>query len=341
MTDAAPTVYVLTGEDEYAIAQQVANLQAKLGDASIAEMNTTRLDGATYNPDQLLTVAGAMPFLARRRLVILSNPLAKLANSQPAREKFRKQLEQIPPTTALVLIEYRTLTRPQDRKDPKKVHWLERWAEDHPNFALFKNFPAPKGGELTKRIMKLAEEAGGKIDGQAAGRLAVLVDEDIRLAAQEIDKLLAYVNYTRTITSEDVEAVTADSNEGDVFTLVDQLSARNGREALNELHRLMEYNDYYALFGMIVRQFRLLIQSREILDGGGQKGDIQRVLKQHPFVAEKLAGQSQRFSVAELETAYHRLVEVDQAVKTSRAPDNLALEFFIASFTTAPDQHLI
>jgi DNA polymerase-3 subunit delta len=339
MADAVPCVYILNGEDDYAIEQAVAEMLASLGDPVTADMNTTRLDGATYNPDQLLTVAGAMPFLARRRLVILTNPLAKL-NSEPAREKFRGQLEKIPASTALVLVHNKLLTSKKDLRE-KKLHWLERWAQKHPERALVKTFPAPEGPEMIERLIKMARAAGGSIDPDAADLLAGLMDGNLRVAALEIDKLLAYVNYKHPIHFEDVQAVTADINQGDVFELVDALSARNGQRAMGMLTRLMEYNSYYELFGMIVRQFRLLILAREVIDQGGRKEQIQAVLSLHPFVAGKLDGQARRFQMNELEEAYRRLVQVDETVKTSQAPEALALEYFISAFIAAPEQSLV
>jgi DNA polymerase-3 subunit delta len=312
-------------------------MQASLGDASIAEMNTTRMDGQTYNPDQLLSIAAAMPFLARRRMVILTNPLAKVTNSDAARDKFRKSIEKLPESTMLVLVQNDTLPRTKD----KKPHWLERWVDDHPGYALIKAFPPPRGAELVDRIQKQAQAAGGRIDGDAAQHLAQLVDGDLRVAHQEIDKLLAYVNYKRPISFEDVDLLTADTAEGDVFALVDALSARQGQRAMSMLHRLLESSDYYALFGMLARQFRLLIQAREVIDSGGSQGDIQRLVRVAPFVARKLDEQARRFRMPELETAHRRLLEMDEAVKTSKATGELALEFFVSAFTAAPEQTIL
>lgn len=343
MTGAVPTVYILNGDDDYAIEQELAKMFAGLGDPVTADMNTTRLDGATYNLDQLLTVAGALPFLARRRLVILTNPLAKL-NSEPVREKFRSQLEKIPPTTALALVQNKLLTSKQDRKN-HKVHWLERWAEkwnhEHPGAVLVKTYPTPEGAELVDRIIKMARAAGGSMDPDAADLLAGLVDGNLRIAALEVDKLMAYVNYGRAIHFEDVQAITADTNQGDVFDLVDALSSQNGPRAMGMLTRLLEYNSYYELFGMVVRQFRLLIMAREVIDQGGRKEQIQAALKIHPYVAEKMDAQARRFQINDLEEAYRRLALVDEAVKTSQAPEDLALEYFVSAFIAAPGKSLI
>ena len=342
MGDPHPIVYLLHGEDELAIAHFVDELERKLGDPATASMNTTRLDGNSFNLDQLPSIANALPFLAPRRLVILSHPTARLNPPKEkeakkkfieAQKKFTDALDKIPTTTALVLIEHRLLT--DDKKtDQSKVHWLERWAIEHKDKAFIRAFRAPKGAEMVKRILDMAKKAGGQIAPEAAGLLAAQVDNDPRLAEQEIEKLLAYVNYRRPVDIDDVEAVTTDTGQGDIFTLVDALGSRDGQRAMAMLQRLLEYQDYFNIFPMIVRQFRLLIQARESMESGKQKADIQRELRLHPYVAEKVLGQARRFTLPELELIYHRLIEVDEAVKTSQMPDRLALETFVSAFTS-------
>jgi DNA polymerase-3 subunit delta len=335
MGETAPIIYLLNGEDEYAIAEYVNELERKLGDPATAALNTTRLDGNAFSLDQLPSIANALPFLARRRLVILTHPLARLSGpgAKEAQKRFTDLLEKIPATTALVLVENRQLTSDKDREKGKH-HWLESWALEHKEITLVQVFRAPKGAEMIKRIQRTAKDTGGQISLEAAELLASLVDNDPRLADKEVEKLLAYVNYKRPIDYDDVQAVTTDTSQGDIFALVDALGAQNGRQAMGMLQRLLEYQDYYSIFGMIVRQFRLLILAREVIDRGGQKGDIQRELHQHPYVAEKLLGQARRFALPELERVYRRLVEIDEAVKTSQMPDRLALETFVSAFTT-------
>src|SRR5512147_2836430 len=94
-----PVVYLLHGDDEYAISRFVTGLEASLGDAATASMNITRLDGRTFNLDNLYAVTSALPFLAARRLVILTHPSERLKSSPAAQQKFLSQLEKVPPTT--------------------------------------------------------------------------------------------------------------------------------------------------------------------------------------------------------------------------------------------------
>jgi DNA polymerase-3 subunit delta len=84
---------------------------------------------------------------------------------------------------------------------------------------------------------------------------------------------------------------------------------------------------------MVVRQFRLLIQAREILDSRGTHNDVARMLGVHPFVAEKAAQQAARFSIESLEYIYHKLLTIDEGVKTSQITLDLAMDTLVAELT--------
>ncbi len=333
MAGATPVVYLLHGEDEYAIAQFVSEMEKRVGDPASAALNITRLEGNEFNLDDLLSIASAMPFLANRRLVVLMEQLKRLS-VPTARERFKEQLGKVPPTTALVIVEHHTLTPEADRRKDK-IHWLEKWALGQGERVYLRNFPLPKGAMMVRRIQEQAHQAGGQITPQAAELLSSLVEGDPRLADQEIHKLLAYVNYMRPVEPDDVELLTADLGQGNIFAMVDALGNQNGRLAMGMLNRLLEQQEPILIFGMVVRQFRLLLLVREILDHGGSKGDIVRQLKVLPFVADKLVLQARHFSIPVLEAIYHRLLGIDEAIKTGKVPGDLALDTLVAALTSS------
>jgi DNA polymerase-3 subunit delta len=333
MAEAAPVIYVLHGEDEYQIAQFLSEMEARLGDPANAALNITRLEGSDFNLDQLPSIANTMPFLARRRLLILVGQLKRLT-SPAAQERFLAQLEKVPPTTALVIVEYSPLTTEADRRK-NKIHWMEKWAAQQGERVYLRAFQLPRGAMMARRIQEQARRAGGQISTQAAELLTSLVDGDPRLADQEIYKLLAYVNYKRPIEPDDVELLTADLGQGDIFAMVDALGNQNGRVALGMLHRLLEQQDPISIFGMVVRQFRLLLLARELLDNGENRADIARKLKVPGFVAEKLIVQARRFTLPVLEAIYRRLLDMDEATKTGRLPGDLALDTLFVALTSS------
>lgn len=329
MNDSPPVVYLFHGEDEFAIAQSVAELEARLGDAPVAEMNTTRLDGRVAGLEEVRMVAYAMPFLTPRRLVILSNPLARL-NSPALHEKFSALLDDLPASTGLVLTEYKTL---------KKDHWLLKWAEDAGKRAFIKAFSLRDSAAIARWIQERAKNAGGSFDPQAARLLAELVGEDTRLAYQEIEKLVAYTNGQRPVEAEDVDLLTAAEGKLENFALPNALREMDGRRALNVLHRMLEDEDPIMLLGSVAKQVRILLLAREVLDEGGGVNEVVTELTRHPslkisaYPARLAAGQAQQMAMADLEAIYRRLLEIDEAIKTSQIDGDVALDLFVTTFT--------
>ena len=126
MVEEGPEIYLFDGDDEFAINESIAKISSRLGDANIAEMNTTRMDGSSFTLSQLKDAVATVPFLASKRLVILSHPTSRLKD-KPEQEEFINYLSAEKPTSKLVLVEYDFLTNDRDRKDGR-LNWLEKWA---------------------------------------------------------------------------------------------------------------------------------------------------------------------------------------------------------------------
>ncbi|MBC8331642.1 MAG: DNA polymerase III subunit delta [Anaerolineae bacterium] len=329
---AKPVIYLLHGDDEFAIAQFVAEMERKLGDPATAQMNTIRLEKGKLALDELIMAVQSLPFLAERRLVIVYEPLSSL-KSAAMRERFQQILTNIPPTTALALVISRPLQSYQDKKK-NKLHWLQKWAADRGGRVYEKVFLTARGPELVRWLQKYTKSEGGELTPEGAAVLASLIGEDPRIAVQEINKLLAYVNYNRPIEPDDVEYLVAPVGSSDVFAMVDALGNRQGRQALRMLHQLFEEDAPLRLMGMVVRQFRLLIQTRELLDAGYRQDDIARELKTHRFVIGKIINQARNFSQSALETIYRELLAIDQAIKIGQMDGDIALDTFIARLAT-------
>ncbi len=306
------SILLLHGNDEFAIATRLAALQARL-DAATADMNFSRMDGRALDLEALHAALNAIPFLASRRLLILDHP-----SSQP-KDRLLELLEHCPPTTEVVLVETAIL---------KPDHWLMRWAQK--SNVTVEACILPRRWEMPRWIEAEAKRQGGQIETAAAMRLAEMVGEDTRQAAQEITKLLTYVDWQRPVTLTDVERLAVTTAHSNVFEFVDALAGGHGRQAQRILHRLLEEEDLLAVWGMILRQFRLLLLTREILEGGGGPPQVQNELLLHEFVAQKMTAQARRFSLTELESIYRNLLAIDEDAKTGQVPLEVALDALVA-----------
>ncbi|RME87213.1 MAG: DNA polymerase III subunit delta, partial [Anaerolineae bacterium] len=261
----SPPILFLYGNDDFAISRRLKEIRAELDDEPNADLNVTRLDGRTLSAETLQTALQTTPFLASQRLVLLENPSAACTTPQ-ARKRFLASLENIPPTSRLVMYEFvetRTYRDPRREAREDERHWLVKWGRKKDGVGL-ERYPLPTREEMSHWIIRETKRQGGDIEESAAGYLAGMVGQNTRQAAQEIAKLLAYVNWERTITLQDVEAVSVLTAQESIFDLVDALALGDGKKAQTTLHRLLEEEDPFRIFGMIVRQFRLLILAREV-----------------------------------------------------------------------------
>ena len=322
-----PNVFFLYGNDEFAITRRLKEFEADFPDSTSAEMNTARLDARVMSDDELNTAINAMPFLAPKRLALLANPSAKYG--KPAeRKKFEGFIEKVPDTARLVIHE---IIDPRDANN----HWLVKWSGKNNKLVKTQAFMLPRPWEMTGWIVNETKSQDGEIESAAAAKLAEMVGVDTRQAGQEIAKLLAYVNWERQIKVQDVETVSIVTAQESVFDFVDALAIGNGKSAQHLLHRLLENEDAFSLWGMVIRQFRLLLLAREVLDSHGGKEDVARALGVHPFVAEKITRQARGFTLPVLERIYHRLLEIDEGAKTGQVTLDLALDTLVVELTAS------
>lgn len=331
-TEKKPKVYLFFGNDELAMQKLVQGLLDKALDAAMGDMNISRFQ---ENPrvEDVRDAAYVMPLFSDRRLVLVTNA-ADWVKGSKNKESILKLMEGLPASTALVL----QLNLEIDRgawKDFAPTHWLRKWAKDQPAGSIYqKECSLPGIGQMPGLIMREAAEKKGAFSASAAQELAKAVGNDTLLASEEIDKLLTYVDFQRPVTAEDVRLLTPDVAPISVFDMVDAIGERNIPKAAQLLHRLLESEMPIPLFGMIIRQFRLLILAREVLDQGGRKQQIEKSLKLHPFVAEKVEKQATLFDLKQLNNIYHRLLTTDEALKTGLMEPKLAIEMFVSEIST-------
>lgn len=319
MSKPAPVVYLLHGEDDFGIKEFIHSMQDKLGDPSMAEMNTTWLEkGAGI--EAIRSAGSAVPFLAARRLVVTEDNAGRF-KSAADKEKFTAMLESLPQTTALALVEYKTLT---------EKNWLLKWAKGNKEHAYVRAYSVPQGAKMADWIRKQAAEQGGEFSFQAAALLAEGVQDSPRAAALEVDKLLAYVNYQRPVDVDDVEAAAAfGGGPVDYFAFLDAIAARNSRKAMDMLEKLLDERDHLGLFFSLVGHFRIVLQTREIYENGGQDQAVAKQLKIHPYRAKKMLAQARTLPLKTLEKMYLRLQSLDQEIKIGKIKPRLALETLV------------
>ena len=85
---------------------------------------------------------------------------------------------------------------------------------------------------------------------------------------------------------------------------------------------------------LIARQFNQLLQIKELTAAGKDKGAMASALKVPPFAVGKLTAQARAFTRDQILSWVTLCVETEEAVKTGRLSDRLAVELLIARRTS-------
>jgi DNA polymerase-3 subunit delta len=332
-------LYILHGEDELTRSEKLAQWKEKLGDPTIASLNTTVLDGRKVSWTDLIQACDALPFMGKRRLVIVEDFWSRFEPRKRQRPKgeqpkvsaadaafiqgLLEYLPRLPETTRLVFVESQALQKANPvfhalPADKKRVYVRE--------------FRPPSERNLGRWIERRMKAKGGTITSRAAQELARFVGTNLRQLDQELEKLLAYVNFQRPVTVEDVHKLVSAKQLSDVFDLVDAIGMRRSERAMRYLHELLDAGaPPMYLLSMIERQFRILLQVKELQVQGATVAKMQQALGiRHAFIIEKGVRQARNFSMARLESIYGQLADVEQAIKTGGIGDLVALDVLVA-----------
>ena len=316
-------LYLLHGENNLKREEALTALIRSTGlTDELRDLNMETLSGA-ITVGGLRRACDPIPFLGEARVVIVRGGLKNLTGD--AARSVAEYFEDLPPTTHLVFVEERKVSKRSIVY--KALDELDARIED---------FTLPNSRELPGWITTRVGSRGGRIDRRAAAQLAQNIGPKLRILDQEIQKLMLYVGDGEVIMPEDVQVMVPYIQAADViFNMVDAVGQRNPQNATIYLHRLLDAGEHpLGIFGMVVRQFRLLMQVRWMLDHRHSEREIISRLSLHPYVARKIRDQSRRFTLRQLRRAYRILMESDLSIKKGQIPPESALDLLMAQLTS-------
>lgn len=305
-------VYLLFGDEPYL----VGNYKKKLREAIAGDdtMNFNYFEGKNPDVREIISLADTMPFFAERRLILIDG--SGFFKSAP--EELVNYLPDLPDTVCLIFCESEVDKRNKLYKKVKDLGYaaelkkqdsdqLMRWAA---------GILGKDGKKITKQVMEYFLERTG---------------DDMENIRTELEKLICYTMGRDVITKEDVDAVGTVHVTNRIFEMVSAIVAGNTRKALDLYEDLLTLKEPpMRILFLIARQFNQLLQVKELLAAGMGKGDIASKIKVPPFAAGKLITQAKAFTREQILDYVELCVESEEAVKTGRMADRMAVELLIA-----------
>jgi DNA polymerase III delta subunit len=185
-------------------------------------------------------------------------------------------------------------------------------------------------------VQKQFEQAGVRVDHDAATRLVEIVHEDTLALGSEVVKIVTWAGGDSVGVAE-IERLATPSDETATFALVDSWGRRDAASLLSavEADRRLGVEPFVivAKLGEYVRRARAI---KALLDQDVGVRAIAERLSMKEFPARKQADQVAGFGQDELDAAVIRLAELDLALKGgSRVDPALELERALIQVTDA------
>ena len=204
----------------------------------------------------------------------------------------------------------------------------------------------------------LMQERGMSAAGMVMETLLAKVGEDHRLLRMEIEKLDVYLGERREVTGDDVDLMVSSSREVPAYEFCGAVAARDLGKAFVLLHRLeAQKASPIGIMAQLMNQFREMAVYRSAIQAGMARLDRRGYFESlnwtdetgqamameclggrmpAPFRQSLLAGQSMKFSVAELDRLLRMVAEAYHSQFRSSLPSFLQIELLVIRMLSAP-----
>ncbi len=290
-------------------------------------LNIIQLEGSDLNQEDFNKAVATYGFLSSRRLIIIDN-LSRNKNKVLI-DTVQNTLSELPEKENVVILWEDKNKSVRGRKTSDPVFGLKAGKG-----VIIYYYPLLKRPKLNQWVKNEITKRGSKIELKALALLLSLVGDDLWRMTSEIDKLVSYKQGS-VIDEDDVALLVRAKFDTDIFKLTDALATRDTVTALRLLDDQISSGVALPyILTMLIRQFRILLQTRDYLDAGNQPSRLASELGLHPFVANKAVLQSKYFTIKQLKKIYRGLLRLDEKLKSSGFNQRVFFDLFAIEATT-------
>lgn len=309
-------VYLLYGEERYLIRQYRDKLKRALADPDDT-MNFSNFEGEAINVKEIIDLAETLPFFAERRVIFIED--SKLFKK--GGDELGEYLGTMPETTYFVFIE----------EEVDKRSKLYKAVGKYGNAVEF-------GKQTDETLMRWIggriSREGKNITQAAYQSFIAKTGTDMQNIEKELEKLLCYTMEKSVIEPEDVEAITTEQISNKVFEMVDAIASHKQKHAMDLYYDLLALKEApMRILFLITRQFQILLTVKVMGNQGFGNKEIAAKAGCPEWAVRKYQGQAKAFSLDQIKQAIYDGVTYEEAVKTGKMNDQMAVELFIVQYS--------
>lgn len=309
-------IYLLYGEEAYLKRQYKEKLVKALVEPGDT-MNYGYFEGKKINVKEIIDLSETMPFFADRRLIVVENSGLFKGEGQ----ELADYLKELPETSYFIFVESEIDKRSRLFKAVKDIGRVTELGRQNEKMLISWILGKLKGEN--KRItentmMSLLNKTGA----------------DMENIDKELEKLICYTLGRDVITDDDVEEVCITITENRIFDMINFITERKQKEALDLYYDLLALKEPpMKILFLIARQFNLLMQAKDLMRLGYSRDSLGQKMGLPGFIAGKYMVQARNFSMEILKEAVEDCVQTEQDVKTGKINDLISVELIIVKYS--------
>jgi DNA polymerase-3 subunit delta len=317
-------IYLLYGTEKYQMKEFTSLMENQLIQKEDRDFAIVNYDLSEVPIQAIVEEAETVPFMVERKLIFVRDASVFTAGKEGGKIEHRIEslLEYVKNPAEYSVIVF--VVQHDKLDERKKVVKAVKGA------AVVLSF-APLGGEeLLRWVDKQAKQSGCIWAPGAADILIRNAGTQLQTLSAEINKLCLYAGNGGTIECDTIDQLVARSTEQNIFVLVEDIANLRIDKALGIYYELLKQREEpIKIAALIARQFRIIMQVKDLAAQSYSQQQIASQLSLHPY-AVKIAGeQARKFRAEDLRDVLSRMADLDYQMKTGRIDKVLGLELFL------------
>lgn len=277
-----------------------------------------RIDFNDSSINEIINDASYTSMFNDKKYILVKNAEFLGSKSSTKTDKLEAYLKDSNPLTTLI---FTSDTKVDERKKVVKL------IKEQNNYFNIKNLTHK---DIVDRVIKQVSNHKLKINYDDANYLTNKCLNNYDLVEMELDKVYLYYHEGDNVIRDTLEGIISSYLDDNNFKFVDAVVSNNYETSLRMLDDFkIEKVEPLALLSLIVREYRLMLYSKDLYQRGYSNRVIGEKLQLQDWQVEKLIKNSYNLSIRYLEDKMIELTDLDFKIKSGKIDKYLGMEMFI------------
>ncbi|MBC8079974.1 MAG: DNA polymerase III subunit delta [Gorillibacterium sp.] len=293
-------------------------------DPILKDFSVIRFDLAETTLDAVIDEAETAPFMVEKKIVIARGALFLTGAKDSSKVEHRPErlltYMKAPADFSIVIL----------LVDAEKLDERKKIVKALKELKCLKSFQSLSADDLPEWAQGRARKLGFTFEQDALERFILYTGGQLQAMSSELAKLLLYAGSEKSVTVGMVEAMVVRGTEQNVFILMEDIVQKRMERAFDILYDLLKQREEpIKLIMLMARQFRLILQVKDLLGQGYSQQQIATQVGSHPYPIKLAAEQGRKYEIERLKTILTDIADLDYHIKSGRVEKVLGLEMLL------------